>query len=74
MNSESKKLVRETVNEAGEYLKDKLPALPEKPERNSYAHVWHAIKEKFGSSYKDLDDSLVPEILEFVKSVRNEVV
>lgn len=71
MNIESKKLIREVVYEVGEYLKDKLPSTPEKPARNSYAHVWHAIKEKFGVSYKDLNDAQVQDVINYVQFLKN---
>ena len=74
MNTENRKLVMEAVGEAGTYLKDKLQPTPEKLERNPYAHIWHAIKEKFGASYKDLSDDLFPQVLEHVKFVSDNSV
>jgi len=69
MNTENAKRVREVAAKIGDMLKGKLPPLHDKPTRNSYAHVWHSVKEKFGASYKELPDELVDEVVEFVESI-----
>lgn len=70
MNVDNQKLIRSIVNLAGDYLKDKLPPHPNHPERNAYAHIWRSIKEKFGKTYKDLDDSQVLDIVCLVTSIK----
>ena len=74
MNIENQKKIREIASNIGDELKGKLPALPDHPDRNSYAHVWRSIKEKFGASYKELSDEQVPEIVELLENVRNNPV
>jgi hypothetical protein len=71
MNEANARAIRELAGLIGDELKGKLPPLPDHPERNSYAHVWRSIKEKFGASYKELSDEQVPEIVEFLEYVRN---
>jgi hypothetical protein len=66
LSKENITLIRETVNAAGDLLKGKLRPLPDIPNRNSYAHVWKAIKEKLGMSYKDASDADVPQMLEII--------
>ena len=53
--------------EAGDILK---PHMSADAERNSYAHVFHSIKEQFGDSYKNLPDSLVQDVLSHIQSLR----
>ena len=54
MTPENKKKLWNEILNAGDYLKDKLPARPNHPNgRNSYAHVSLEIKNKFNKSYKD---------------------
>jgi hypothetical protein len=38
---------------------------------NPYAHVALKVKTKFGSSYKDLPDDKVDEVIEYLKSIKN---
>lgn len=70
MNPENRKRIQEAVGKAGDELKGKLPPLPDFPDRNSYAHVWREIKQKFGKSYKECDDSEVDEILAHIEKIR----
>lgn len=67
MNNENRKIVQAAVSEAGDYLKGKLPDHPDHDRRNSYAHVWRAIKEEMGRTYSDCADEDLPRILEIVK-------
>ncbi len=72
MSPENRKRITEAVGKAGDELKGKLPELATHPDgRNSYAHIWHAIKEKYGHSYKECTDEQVDEILSLVEQVRN---
>jgi hypothetical protein len=72
MNAENRKIVQEAVREAGDYLKDKLPTLPQHQVRNSYAHLWRSIKEKMGKTYSECDDADLPHILSIVAKHRSE--
>lgn len=73
MTPENKKRVQDAVASAGDFLKDKLPphAGEGAPARNSYAHLWHAIKERYGKSYKECNDEDVDGILQLVEHCRN---
>lgn len=66
MNQDNKKIVQAAVTEAGDYLKDKLPDLAGKPERNPYAHLWRSVKEQMGKTYSECDDGDVTKILGIV--------
>ena len=70
MNDKNCKRIQDAVAKVGDELKGKLPASSEHPERNSYAHVWRAIKDKYGRTYKDCDDSDVKEMLALIDSLR----
>ncbi len=57
MSHENAKSIWKKIQEAGDFLKDKLPPHPSHPQgRNSYAHVALEIKSHFGASYKDIED------------------
>ena len=53
---------------------NKLPDHPHHPSgRNPYAHVALKVKNNFGSSYKDLPDEKLNEIIEYLNLIkRNE--
>jgi len=71
MSPENRKRIQEAVALVGDELKTYLPPHVNHPGgRNSYAHVWHTIKEHFGRSYKELDDSQVEEIMAIVQRVK----
>lgn len=70
MSPENCKRIQEAAAKAGDELKDKLPPLPDFPIRNSYAHVWREIKQAFGKTYKECEDSQVDEILELIETTR----
>lgn len=70
MSPENEVKIRELAGIIGDELKGKLPPLPDHPDRNSYAHVWRSIREKFGSSYKELGDHQVPDIVELLEFIR----
>jgi len=70
MSPDNRKRVQDAVATAGDELKGKLPPLPDFPVRNSYAHVWREIKNKFGMSYKECDDSQVDKILSLIEETR----
>ena len=67
MNKENASKLWKIIQEAGDYLRGQLPDHPNHPKgRNSYAHVALCIKNKFNTSYKDIDDSKYNEVLEFI--------
>jgi len=70
MDTENKRLVQNAVKLAGFDLIGKLPVLPDRPVRNSYAHLWKEIKNKFGMSYADCDDSQIDEILLLIETIK----
>ena len=74
MSPENKKRVQEVVACAGDELKGKLPPVDGLAVRNPYAHVWKAIKEHFGVSYKELDDSKIDEVLALIEACRNDAI
>ena len=67
MNKENASKLWKIIQEAGDFLHGQLPDHPNHPKgRNSYAHVAICIKNKFNTSYKDIDDSKYNEVLEFI--------
>ena len=71
MNAKNCKRIQAAVTKMGDELKGKLPASAKHPERNSYAHVWRTIKEKYGCTYSECEDSDVDEMLALVKSLKS---
>ncbi len=68
MSPKNQKRVQERVAEAARSLSSKLPETPNHPKgRNSYAHIWKTIRDILGESYKDLDDSLVDDVMEIIR-------
>lgn len=70
MNEQNKKTIQDAVKEAGLHLEGKLPELPSLEKRNPYAHLWHAVKDRMGQSYKLCSDEDVPKILEIITHYR----
>ena len=67
MNKENASKLWKLIQEAGDYLKGKLPNHPNHPKgRNPYAHVAICVKSKFGSSYKDLSDNDFQKVVEYI--------
>ena len=55
------------IQEAGDYLQNKLPDISNHPKgRNPYAHVALCVKNKFGLSYKDLNDDDFKKVEEYI--------
>ena len=60
------------IQEAGDFLKNKLPNHPNHPKgRNPYAHVALCIKTKFNKSYKDIDDVKFDEVVDYIEYLKN---
>ena len=72
MNKENANKLWKTIQEAGDYLQGQLPDHPNHPQgRNPYAHVALCVKEKFKSSYKDIPDEKLEEVLSFIDFLKN---
>jgi len=57
LNKENTSKLWKIIQEAGDYLHGQLPQHPNHPKgRNPYAHVALCIKEKFKTSYKNIDN------------------
>ena len=71
MNEENKAKLWKLIQDAGDYLKDKLPSHPSHPKgRNPYAHVALEIKNHFKNSYKDISDDKYDEVVLYIQYVR----
>ena len=67
MNKENASKIWKMIQEAGDYLQNKLPDISNHPKgRNSYAHVALCVKNKFGLSYKDLNDDDFKKVEEYI--------
>ncbi len=71
MNIKNKKHLWSLIQATGDLMVDKLPNHPSHPKgRNPYAHVALKVKNKFGSSYKDLPDESLPKVIEFLEFIK----
>ena len=71
MNLENAKIIWKSIQEAGDYLQDKLPSHPNHPKgRNPYAHIALCIKDKFQNSYKDIEDEKFDKVLEYIEFLK----
>ena len=72
MKKENASKLWKIIQEAGDYLQEQLPDHPNHPKgRNAYAHVALCIKEKFNMSYKDIDDSKLNEVIDYIEYLKN---
>tara|TARA_B110000046_G_C12732905_1_gene289293 strand:- start:178 stop:405 length:228 start_codon:yes stop_codon:yes gene_type:complete len=72
MNKENTKKLWKMIQEAGDYLQNKLPNNSSHPTgRNSYAHVALCVKDKFGLSYKDIEDNDFKKVKEYIVFLKN---
>ena len=72
MQKENSARLWKIIQEAGDYLKYKLPDHPNHPKgRNPYAHIAICIKSKFNMSYKDIDDEKFYEVIEYIEYLKN---
>tara|TARA_B100000676_G_C18018727_1_gene811249 strand:- start:279 stop:506 length:228 start_codon:yes stop_codon:yes gene_type:complete len=72
MNKENENKLWKIIQEAGDHLKNKLPEHPNHPNgRNSYAHVALCVKNKFNSSYKDIPDKKINEVINYIEKLKN---
>ena len=71
MNKENANKLWKIIQETGDYLRNKLPDHPNHPNgRNSYAHVAISVKSKFNSSYRDIDDEKLEEVIKYINSLK----
>ena len=72
MNEDNRKYIWACIQKAGDYLDGQLPSNPNHPKgRNPYAHVAICIKNKFNISYKDIDDNLLKEVLDYIEYLKD---
>lgn len=71
LTEENQKIIRAAAKDAGDHLNGKLPPCKFLKKRNSYAHIYERLKSRLGQSYKDCDDSQVPEILRMIEWYKN---
>jgi hypothetical protein len=71
LSKENVEIIRVAAKDAGDHLKGKLPPCKFLKQRNSYAHIWERLKSRLGKSYKDCDDSQVPQILRMIEWYKN---
>ena len=71
MNKENASKLWKIIQEAGDYLRGQLPNHSNHPKgRNPYAHVAICVKEKFGSSYKDIPDEKFQEVVDCINFLK----
>ena len=71
MTPENSQKLWKIILEAGDYLQGQLPEHPNHPKgRNPYAHIALSIKNRFKVSYKDIDDSKLEEVLNYIEALK----
>ena len=71
MNKENASKLWKMIQEAGDYLKEQLPEHPNHPGgRNPYAHVALCVKDKFSSSYKEIPDEKIEEVINYIEFLK----
>ena len=72
MNKENTPKLWKLMQEAGDFLKNQLPDHPNHPNgRNPYAHVAICVKQKFSSSYKEIEDDKFNEVVAYIAYLKN---
>ena len=72
MNKENTTKLWKLMQEAGDFLKNQLPDHPNHPNgRNPYAHVAICIKQKFNSSYKEIEDDKFNEVVAYIAYLKD---
>ena len=72
MNKENTTKLWKLMQEAGDFLKNQLPDHPNHPNgRNPYAHVAICVKQKFNSSYKEIEDDKFNEVVAYIAYLKN---
>ena len=71
MNKENASKLWKIIQEAGDFLAGQLPDHPNHPSgRNPYAHVAICIKSKFKSTYKDIPDEKINEVINYIEYLK----
>ena len=71
MNKENASKLWALIQEAGDYLQDKLPESSNHPKgRNSYAHVALCVKDHFNTTYKDIPDEKFDEAVKYIEFLK----
>ena len=71
MNKDNASKLWVLIQEAGDYLQNKLPDSSSHPKgRNPYAHVALCVKDRFGHSYKDISDDDFNKVEEYIKLLK----
>ena len=71
MNKENSIKLWKLIQEAGDFLKGRLPNHPNHPKgRNPYAHVAICVKSKFNTSYKDIPDEQYKEVIKYIEFLK----
>tara|TARA_B100001093_G_C26791679_1_gene999249 strand:- start:134 stop:361 length:228 start_codon:yes stop_codon:yes gene_type:complete len=71
VEQENAKKIWQVILAAGDSLKSILPDHPNHPKgRNPYAHISLEIKTKYGCSYKEIPDSQISEVIEFINYLK----
>ena len=71
MNKESASKLWKVIQLAGDFLLNELPDHPNHPKgRNPYAHVALCVKEKFGNSYKDIEEEKFQEVVDYIEHLK----
>ena len=67
MNQKNCKAIRERIQEASQNLMGKLPQSSRHPEgRNPYAHIPKVIMSVMGTSYKNLPDTELENVMKII--------
>ena len=74
MNKENASKLWRMIQESGDYLLGQLPNHPNHPKgRNPYAHVALCVKEKFGDSYKDIENEKFEEVTKYINYLKENL-
>tara|TARA_B100001175_G_C19358424_1_gene565892 strand:- start:637 stop:864 length:228 start_codon:yes stop_codon:yes gene_type:complete len=72
VNKENTTKLWKLMQEAGDFLKNQLPDHPNHPNgRNPYAHVAICVKQKFNSSYKEIEDDKFNEVVAYITYLKD---
>ena len=70
MNEFNRRKLWELIKSTGDKLQPLLkPSRLHPNGRNAYAHIALSIKEKFGKSYKDINDDKFDEITSYIENL-----
>ena len=71
MTPENSQKLWKIIQEAGDYLQGQLPDHPNHPKgRNPYAHVAICVKNKFQTSYKDIEDKKLNDVIKYIEFLK----